>query len=105
MDHPNLAPTRGALAVLREAKNAPPRLYRKGVEWEVFAPWQAHGLNGHRRRKAHPFNVTFGGGTMRFYLTSGGILMQETSDGLIPVWLNTYDHSQQMAIVNAIARL
>jgi len=80
---------------------------RRNDSWTTKSSSDIHGVRGKKHRRVKRFNVTFGGGTKRLYLTAGAVIMQESTDGLIPVELARYTERQCSTIscaLNEIAR-
>ena len=94
MNHPNCQPTGNMRSVCIAAEHAA----RRNDSWTTKPSGDIQGVKGKKHRRVKRFNVTFGGGTVRMYLTAGGIILRETSDGLSPVELARFDDRQLSAV-------
>lgn len=101
MTHPNCHPSHEMTMVCVAARNAA----RRNTEWDVRWGNYVHGLNGYRHRKIRKFSVALGNGTLVLHLTSGGVLLRETTDGFIPVYLTNYSKMGLSSICNALNQI
>jgi len=103
MNHPNCQVTGGMRSVCAAAERAA----RRNDSWTTKSSSVVHGVKGKKHRRVTRFNVTFGAGTVRLFLTSGGVVLHETHDGLVPVdlaQLGEYEWSAMRVALDQIGR-
>ena len=74
---------------MRMVCDAAQKAARRNQDWHEHHPKEIHGVRGRKNRKIVGFVVAFGGGSRRYYLSSGGMLLSRISDGYIPLELTS----------------